>query len=77
MIFLLIALAIAAAIVAYGTGAFIPAVIVAVLAVWSNGIMWNFRDYPPAAPNWSATVSFLSAIASVILLIVAIVLRAT
>ena len=75
MVFLLIALGVAAAIVANGTAVFIPAIVVAVLAIWANGVMWNYRDYPQSAPNWSATVSMLAALASVVLLIVAIVLK--
>jgi len=75
MVFLLIALAVAAAIVANGTAVFIPAIVVAVIALWANGVMWNYRDHPQSAPNWSATLSMLAALASVVLLIVAIVLK--
>lgn len=74
-VFLLIALAVAATIVAYGTAVFIPALVVAIVALWANGVMWNYRDWPDSAPDWATLLSILAAAGSVILLIVAIVLR--
>jgi len=73
MIFLLILLAIAAAIVAYGTAFFIPAIVILVLSVWSNGVLANFRNNPYSAPNWAASVSMFSALGAAILLVLALV----
>lgn len=70
MILILIGVAILAAFVTYGTGLFVPAVIVAILSIWSNGVLANYRRGEWAsAPDWAAAVSFLSTVGALGLLI--------
>lgn len=75
MITLLILLGIGAAIAAHGTVLFVPAVVVAVLAFWSNGVMANYRSDPMAATALATTTSMVAAVASIGLLIAALIIR--
>lgn len=70
MIILLIALAIGAAVAANGSPVGGLAIGNAVAAVWSNGVMANFRSDPDNMPNLAVTASFLTAVLAVIFLIV-------
>lgn len=70
---LLIGVAVAAAVVAYDSSLFVPAVIVAVLSFWGNGVLANYgRHEAQSAPNWAAAVSMLTTLASVGILIAAL-----
>lgn len=71
----MIVLAVLAALLAYGTGLFVPAVINALASFWSNGVLANFRKDPEAAPNAAAAVSIVTTVASVGLLIAILVFR--
>jgi len=54
---------IGAAILSRGTGLFIPAVINAIINVWTTGIGWNFKDDPNwPRNNYDQIVLFLSAV---------------
>jgi hypothetical protein len=73
---LLIVFGIIAAIASAGTAMFIPAIVIAVLAFWSNGVLANFRGDLYAAPNWASAMSALCAVASLGMIVAAIVLHA-
>ncbi len=68
MVFPLIGLAIAAAVVSRETGLFGPAVANAIASFWGNGVMYNFAHDPQTAPNWAAGVSMLTTVVSLMLL---------
>ncbi len=72
---ILIGLAVVAAVVAYPTGLFVVAVVNAIAAFWSNGILANFKKEWWAAPDWAGWVSMLTAFVSVVLIIAALVVR--
>ena len=71
MVFLFIGLAVGAAWVNWETSLQVVAVINAVAAFWSNGVLANFRGDPHGAPDWAAGLSMLTVLGSVVLLIVA------
>lgn len=71
---LLIALAVIAAVVSRDTGIFVPATVNAIAAFWSNGVMANFRDERDAIPNWAAQVSIVTALLSVLFIVLGLVL---
>lgn len=73
MVLLLIGLAVVAAWVNWETSLQVAAIINAVLAFWSNGVLANYRGDPHGAPSWASGVSMLTALGSVVLLIVALV----
>jgi hypothetical protein len=68
---LLIALAVSAAWANWGGDWQVVAVVNALAAFWSNGVLANFPGDPHGAPDWAAAVSMLSALAAIVLLLVA------
>ncbi|WP_406839082.1 hypothetical protein ACICHK_28505 [Streptomyces sp. AHU1] len=58
MLIVLIGLAVGAAYVCHGTPLFVPAVIVAICAFWSNGVMANFRR-TDEVPRLATVVSLI------------------
>lgn len=75
MILLLIGLAGVAVWVCVGTGLLVPAVVTLAAALWSNGVLANFREDAQQAPNWAASLSMISAAASVVLIIAGLSIR--
>ncbi len=75
MVVLLIGLAVVTVVLSLHTVLVAPAIISAVLAFWSNGVLANFRTDPQSAPNWAASISMLTALASIGLLIAALLIR--
>jgi hypothetical protein len=71
VISMFVGLALAAAWANWGSGLQALAVINAIAAFWSNGVLANFRGDPHGAPNWAAAASIISAVAAVVLLLVA------
>ncbi len=67
----LIGLAVAATWANWDSGLQVIAIVNAVLAFWSNGVLANFRGNPTDAPDLAALFSMVSAAASVVLLLVA------
>ena len=72
---LFIALAIGAGFATSGTSLFAVAIVNAVLAVWSNGVLANFSRDPQGAPNWAALVSMITILGSLGLGIAGLVIR--
>jgi hypothetical protein len=64
-----------AAVATYGTLLFPFGVVAAVAALWSNGVLANFRGDPQRAPDWAATLSMVAAAGSVILLFSGLIVR--
>jgi hypothetical protein len=71
-----IALAVGAAFLASGTVVFIPAIVNAVLAVWSNGVVFNYRGDPvDRPPQLAILLQLFTLFGTVIIALVALVLR--
>lgn len=70
-----IALSLVACWITSGTGLFGVAVVNALLAVGSNGILANFSRQPSAAPNWAAALSMLTLLGSVALGVIGLFIR--
>lgn len=70
MIFILIGFAIVAAFVANGSPVGGVAIVNAVAAVWSNGVMANYPGDPDSIPNIAARVSMLTALLTVVFFVV-------
>jgi hypothetical protein len=76
VIFALIALGVAAAVVTHGTSLAGYGIAVAVTSFWSNGVMANFRrDDPDRIPNWAAWLSMASAAVSLGLIVTGAIIR--
>lgn len=75
MAVLFIALAVVAAVVANGSPVFVPAVVNAIAAFWSNGVMMNFVGNPQAAPNFATVVSMITTVLSIAFLALGLVLN--
>lgn len=71
MVLLFIGLAILAAWVNWESGLQIVAIVNAVAAFWSNGVLANFSGEPYSGPNWGAGLSMLTTFGSIILLLIA------
>lgn len=65
----LIGLSLAAALTAYGTPLFIPAVITAGVAVWANGVVANFMPNVRRAPRTAILAGGYAALVSILLII--------
>lgn len=72
---LLIALGIGAVVATAGTALLPFAIVVAVAAFWSNGVIANYRNDPGNAPGWAVSVSMLAAVVSAVLLVAGLVVR--
>lgn len=75
MTILLIGLAGLALLAAAGTPVMPAAVVTAIVSVWANGVLANFRSDPQDAPNLAALGSMLAAIASIVLIVVGLLVR--
>lgn len=67
-----IGFAVASAVVCWGTSLQWPAVVAAVLCVWSTGVMRNFRRDPQNVPAFAVFVSMVSTVTAIALGAVAI-----
>lgn len=75
LILVFIAVAVAGAVLTNGTGAFGFAVVNAVLGVWSNGVMANYRRDPHNMPNLAVRVSLVTTLAGVGFIIAGLVME--
>jgi hypothetical protein len=75
MWFLFILMALGACLVTSGTTLFGFAIANAVMAVWSNGVLANYRRDAQAAPNWAALISMLTLLGSIGLGIAGLAIR--
>ena len=70
--FLIVVMCIFAAWVSYDSGLFVIALLNAILAVWSFGVMSNFAN-PLEAPTWASTALFVTMIGGIGFIVVAYV----